>query len=62
VTFGFVDREECSVEFVWARDSVLYRDLLSSEFVWAPSRPLPFCCPYALPSPIRTRPSHISIR
>jgi hypothetical protein len=35
-----------SVGLVWDRDSALYRYTSSSEFVWTPSRLLPFCCPH----------------
>jgi hypothetical protein len=48
VTFGFVDRVGSSVGFVWAQDSALDRDWLSSGFGWTPFRLLLFCCPNAL--------------
>jgi hypothetical protein len=49
VTFGFVDRGVSSVGLVWARDLAPHRDSSSSEFVWTPSRLLPFCCPRPRP-------------
>jgi hypothetical protein len=45
VTFGFVDRGECSVELVGHRIRLYIGIRAPSGLLWTPSRPLPFCCP-----------------